>query len=135
MRASRDSDERVIRDLVEEFGQAFARADADALDAFLAEDYVHTNSGGGILDKRTWLSWIQTRREELATGRLIIESYVNADVEVRIFGDAAVVTGRNTTQGYRDDRPFTIQIRFTHVWVFEQGRWRRAAFHDTHITR
>jgi len=135
MLISHDGNKQEILDMVEEFAQAFARADADALDALLTEDYIHTNADGGVLDKHAWLSWIRTRREELAAGRLKIESYANADVEVRIFGNAAVVTGRNSTQGYRDDRPFTIQIRFTHVWVFEQGQWRRAAFHDTHITQ
>ena len=125
-----------IRSLVEDFGKAFVKADVETLEAYLTKDYIHTNTGGGVLDKKMWLKWIRSRREDLNKGKIKIESYVNDEVQVKLYGDdTAIVTGRNTTTGIRDGVAFSTQIRFTHVWIRNGDKWQRAAFHDTRITR
>jgi len=88
-----------------------------------------------VLDKTEWLAWIRTRRADLAAGTIRIDHYVNDEVRIRTYGRTAVVTGLNTTEGMQEDEPFRSQLRFTHVWVNQGNQWRRAAFHDTRVTR
>ncbi len=125
--------EKEIRALLDRFGKAFVEADAATLETLLADDYVHTNSNGGTLNKARWLDYIRTRNAELKSGRLRVNSYINDDLKIRVYGNTAVVTGRNTSGGERDGKAFSLQLRFTHVWVKQAGQWRRAAFHDSAI--
>lgn len=115
------------------FSEAFRTADADMLAAMLVEDYIHTNTDGSIIDKERWLRWIRSRHEELANSMLHITRYENSDVVVRLHGDAAVVTGINLSEGTRQGERFRSHLRFTHLWVYVDGTWKRAAFHDTRL--
>jgi ketosteroid isomerase-like protein len=125
--------EREVREAVERFGRAFADADASALDPMLTKDYVHTNWDGAVLGKSGWLDYVRSRRAQLDSGTLRIDAHTTDDLKVRLYGDVAVVTGRNTTRGKRGGDAFETRIRFTHVWVKQDGSWRRAAFHDSTI--
>jgi ketosteroid isomerase-like protein len=54
------------------------------------------------------------------------------DVSVRIFGDAAVVTGRTTvTTGGAS--PGSLVLRFTDVFIHRNGRWQVVASHATRL--
>ncbi len=129
--ASRSEEE--IRASLDRFFKAFVEADATTLEALLADDYVHTNSNGGTLNKTRWLDYIRTRNAELKSGRLRIDSYTNDDLKISVYGNTAVVTGRNQSRGAREGQAFSLELRFTHIWVKQAGQWRRAAFHDSAI--
>lgn len=123
---------REVLDALERFRVAFREADVESLRALLADDYVHTNDRGGVLGKERWLEYAKARRADLASGKIVIDSYTYEDVEVRLYDGVAVVTGLNVSRGKREGEDFTTRLRFTHVWVRREGRWRRAAFHDSH---
>lgn len=54
------------------------------------------------------------------------------DLSVRVFGDAAVVTGRSTaTTG--GAKPSTLALRFTDVFVRLGGRWQIVASQATQL--
>ena len=117
------------------FSVAFLRADENALDTLLADDYVHTNGGtGSVLDKARWLGYIRTRRAELASGRLRVDRYESIDVTIRWHGDAAVVSSQVESEGSRDGQSFATRLQVTQVWVRSGGQWRRAAFHDSPLS-
>lgn len=59
-----------------------------------------------------------------------IESFAIDDVSVRVFGDAAVVTGR-TTVTVGGTSPMTVKLRFTDVFIRRSGRWQVVASHAT----
>lgn len=61
-----------------------------------------------------------------------IEAFTIDDVSVRVFGEAAVVTGRTTVKaGGRT--PMTVTLRFTDVFIRRSGRWLAVASHATTI--
>jgi hypothetical protein len=126
----RDGLETTLRD----FNHAFVEADSTALDTLLAPEYVHTNGGSGsILDREAWLAYIGDRRAELRGGRLRVDRYETSGVTIRRHPGSAVVSGRVVSRGTRDGVPFASRLRVTQVWVHFDGRWRRAAFHDSPI--
>lgn len=53
------------------------------------------------------------------------------DIHVRVFGDAAVVTGRTTATSGTDAQ--TVALRFTDVFVRRDGRWLVVASHATRV--
>ena len=128
------SHEADVRAAVESFGRAFAEADVPTLEAFLTDTYVHVNGRtDNVLNRDEWLSWVKTRRTELETGDLVVSEYGIEDLEVDLYGEAAVVTGVVHSKVSRNGDPFENRIRFTNVWVLEGAAWRRAAFHDSAV--
>lgn len=115
---------------IEKFNQAFMQADIKVLDTLLTEEYLHTNSGSKAFNKASWLNWIKGRQASVKAGTLKYDSYRTEDLEMVFYQDAAVVTGRNIAQGKDADKPFSVDIRFTHLWVKQDGHWKRASFHD-----
>jgi len=131
--AGRAGAEAEVLARVDAFARAFEAADTVALDSLLTEDYVHCNSDGSRLTREAWLTWLASRRAEIAAGQFRWNRYRNIEIEVRVHGDAAIVTGVNESSGVRNGRPFRSRLRFTQVWVRGPTGWRRAAFHDSRI--
>ncbi len=129
--ASRPSAKDELRTSVQEFGNAFVKGDVAKLDAMLTERYVHSNSGSKVLGKKEWLNWVKKRSEKIKSGQIKYDTYTTEELLIEIYGNTAVVKGRNRGSGLKDGKPFTLDIRFTHLWVKEAGKWKRAAFHDS----
>ena len=113
---------------------AFVEADAATLGRLITDDYIHVNgSSGNVVDREQWLSYIASRRRELEDGVLVVDSYEVHDVEVRLHDETAIVVGIVAVSGTRNGQAFDRRIRFTNVWVEQDGAWRRAAFHDSRL--
>src|SRR5213082_2446749 len=78
--------------LENEFARAVTNNDADALDGFLADDWIIVDPDGSIIDKARFLGVIKS-------GVLSHELMKSADLRVRLYGNTAVVTGLTTTKG------------------------------------
>jgi uncharacterized protein (TIGR02246 family) len=130
-RASKSSqdgaDEKAISRLVHEWLDALVKNDLNALDRIIADDYVITNSDGSVLGK-------QQDMEPLKAG-LKFESAAVEDLKVRVYGDAAVVTGVTTFKGSFNGRAFAARERFTDVWVRRNGRWQAVASQETRLPK
>ena len=125
-----NSDARVaeLEAAARRFGEAWANGDTETLDALLSPSYTHTDVFDDFLKRAAWLDYARGR-----AGRASLISF--RDVETRIFGDVAVVTGVNEVQGGAlspDDRKDLV-LRFTQVWVWRDGCWLREAFQATPI--
>jgi hypothetical protein len=109
-------------------------ADVSALQKLLTANYIHVNGhSGSVLNRDEWLKWVASRRRELGSKNLVINSYSVDDVKVQIYGEAAVLTGVVHSSGERSGAKFTLAVRFTNVWVKQGNAWRRAAFHDSRL--
>ncbi len=64
--------------------------------------------------------------------RAAVESFKIDEVSVRVFGDAAVVTGR-TTASTGGARPATVTLRFTDIFIRRAGRWQVVASQATEL--
>ena len=71
--------------------------------------------------------------QELGSGDRRIESGSIDDLNVRVFGNVAVVTGRSVLAGsYQGNRASVVQ-RFTDVFVKRDGRWQVVASQGTQV--
>jgi ketosteroid isomerase-like protein len=113
-----------------ELNQAYRTADVDRLESLITADYVHTNGGSPPIGRDQWLDWNRLRAERQASGAWVTETYDVEEVQVRAYGDTALVAGVVRSQGVRDGAATRVAVRFTSFWVFRDGAWRRAAFQD-----
>lgn len=119
------SSEQLILQLENEGREATLKNDIEANDRLLADNWVNINPDGSITTKAKLI-------ELLKAGSFKIMSIDNAEVRVRVYGDAAVVTGLSTSKraGQGDDI-VTRQVRFTRVYAKPKGRWQVVSAHNT----
>jgi uncharacterized protein (TIGR02246 family) len=114
--------EEAIKKLDNERIQAQIHADAAALDRLYAADFIGVGPSGRVRTKPQVI-------KDFTSGDLKFQSITTDDVQVRIYGNTAVETGRSTMDGQDKGKTVPRDTRFTRVWVKEQGRWRLVANH------
>lgn len=107
--------EQELRNLVRAWDEADVKADAATLDRLLAEEF----SFVGGPSKAQYLASVKSRPPDS-----VIESAVSADVQVRVYRDAAIVTGLDTIKGKNKGQPFVNKWLYMDVWVRRGGRWQ-----------
>ena len=118
----RSSVEQAIRQLDNERIQAQIHADATALDRIYADDFIGVGPSGTVRTKPQVISDFTSRD-------LKFQSITTDDVQVRVYGNTAVETGRSTMIGQDKGKTVPRDTRFTRVWVKQQARWRLVANH------
>ena len=123
-----ESVEQTIRQLDNERIQAQIHADASALDRIYADDFVGVGPSGTVRAKPQVIS-------DFTSGDLKFQSITTDEVQVRVYGNTAVETGRSTMIGQDEGQTVPRDTRFTRVWVRQQGRWKLVANHYSSQTR
>ena len=114
--------EEVIKKLDDERIQAQIHAEATALDRIYADDFIGVGPSGRVRTKPQVIS-------DFTSGDLKFQSITTDDVQVRVYGNTAVETGRSTMDGQDKGKTVPRNTRFTRVWVKQEGRWRLVANH------
>lgn len=122
-----DRIEQQLRELGRNWAAAELRGDTDSLDRLMSDAFVGTSSRGFMLSKEEWL-------ERHRSGELKHDSFVWNDENVRVYEDAALVTGRETIRGRYRDHQVDGQFRATQVFVQQDGRWMLAGIDVCPVT-
>ena len=101
---------------------ALVKSDMAALDSILADTYVDTDEHSRRGDKQDVLSFLKS-------GDLKLESIKLSDMQVHIYGDAAVVIGNSEQAGSFLGGPVATKIIFTDTFIKQNGKWRAVASH------
>jgi len=99
------------------------KKDRAALERLLADDYLYTHSNGSVLNKA------QEIAESMSSDVQWTDSKF-ADLKVRIFGDVAVLTGRQTIRGAAKGY-VPGPRRITDIFVKRNGRWQHVGDQST----
>lgn len=119
---------RAVMKIERRWNNAFVRHDLRRLGSIMAADYVGTGSHGEVNDKA----------QELATFKSTSPRFVsfgNKGVEVHVYGDVAVVTGRESLTVLYEGQEVSGEFRYTRVYVERRRRWRLVASHTSKIER
>lgn len=122
--------EQEVRRLMREWDEAYMRRDTSALDRILADDFSFTDAAGKVSNKMQYIMAIIKSPD-----MMLIKPFNSDDVNVRVYGDTAVVTGRSPLKGRPRGRTLSDLYRFTDVWVNRQGRWQAVASQVTRIAQ
>ena len=108
-----------------DWDRAMVGNDADAIGAFMADDWVIVGSDGRIGEKAAFLALVKS-------GDLAHDVMTSEDFRVRVYGDTAVVTARGVSGGRYRGQAFREEERSSSVFVRQEGRWRCVL---THLSR
>ncbi|MGE0882010.1 MAG: SgcJ/EcaC family oxidoreductase [Blastocatellales bacterium] len=121
--------ESEIQKLEAEYGQALAKRDAAAIDRITTDDYMQTGAVPARI--RTKAELIE-RLKRPATSGETIESIQDDDIKVRVHGDTVIATGHSKEIiKTPDGKTRNAEIRWTDVWVKQNGKWLKAACHTS----
>lgn len=115
-----------IRQIDNERIQAMLRGDTATLNRILSDDLTYTHSSGRTETKQQFIDGIKS-------GARKYEMLETDEVQVRVYGEGAVVTGRAKVKVNSGGQANNFQIRFTSVYINQQGRWQFAAWQSTRI--
>ena len=107
--------------------QAGVRKDVAYVAAATADEYVQIDWDGKVLDKTATLARIKSSNIQLQSNTL-------DEINVRVYGDTAVVTGLATRKGLMDGKDISTGIRYTRVYTKRDGRWQVVQFQQTRVT-
>ena len=117
------TDEKAVRAVLEKWLDALVRGDMKELERIIAPDYAIT-ANGRLMNRDQDL-------EVIKSGRLRFQSATVDSVQVRIFGEAAVVTGIGRYTVTMAEKTSSIHERFTDVYAKREGIWHPVASHST----
>lgn len=112
--------EKEIQALDMAWGQAAAKGDSIVLGKLLADDLYHVHASGNIESKATYI-------DSLVSGKRKHEPIVPQEVNVRVYGDTAVSTGKFKMVAYKEGmpKPMVDQVNiYTHVWQKTPQGWQ-----------
>src|SRR5688572_22521984 len=121
-------DERALLQLQQDLAKAWVIGDRAAIERIIAPDWKSTGPDGRMTDRPSVVNEVFERRIHRIR-RLAID-----DVTARVFGDAAVVTGRTHGVGDFDGAAYDVVIRFTDTFVRIGGRWQAVASHASVVS-
>jgi len=137
------SAEAKLRAAIAERHKAGLEGDTEQVANSMTEEYLQTDIAGYVQDKTTWLNeYFKPLAELIKAGKFRWDVYEEKDVQLSIYGDAAVVIGRLELRGNGarptpqhtwvadpDAHP-SLTLHFTRVYIKRNGKWLLAALHN-----
>ena len=117
---NRENTEQEVLRLADAWATAELRGDTTFLESTLADDFIGIGPLGFMLTRQEWLA-------RHTSGDLKYESFNLDEVKVRVYNDAAVLTGRQAQNAAYRGNSIQGQFRTTLVFVQQQGQWRLAS--------
>jgi uncharacterized protein (TIGR02246 family) len=120
------SGEQEVRALEEQAVQAAQKNDPSFLEQHATDDYVGITGMGDMVTKSQAV-------QDMRSGKMRYQSIQPRNMNVRVFGNTAIVNGEATVSLVRDGKPVSGDYRYTRVWVKQDGSWKIASFESTPI--
>lgn len=115
---------REIRALEVAQNAAIVRGDVALVDRMTSDDFTFITPRGLLVTKVEML-------KGLAKGAFKYEYREIYDLKIRIYGDAAIVTGRSVHTSQENGKDSSDAYRFTRVYIRERGHWLSVAWQTT----
>lgn len=110
--------------LEDEWLNSYLRGDKQTFDQIVADDFTRTDESGKFATKAEEKALVQ------APPASVKASLTNEDLQVREYGNAAIVTGRIVSEVQGGPN---FQSRFTDTFFKRNGRWQVVARHYSRI--
>jgi ketosteroid isomerase-like protein len=137
------SSEAELRAVMAKLHKAALEGDTETTVSLMTDEYVQTDVSGHFQEKTEWLNtYSKPLAELIKAGKFHWEIYEEKDVQIRIYGDAAIVMGtfelkgagarwgaQHTWVADPDAHP-SATLRFTRVFIRRNGKWLLAAIHN-----
>jgi ketosteroid isomerase-like protein len=119
-------DEHTLKQLEQDWLDAYREGDAEKMSRILADDFVGRWGDGSTQTKEEQLKAIRNGEEKHSSNHL-------DECNVRVYGDTAVVTGLQSEQSVLEGRDGSGTYSYTDVFVKRHGQWQVVASETKHV--
>lgn len=121
--------ERQVLQTLKDWSDAYIARDFAVLDRVRADEWIYSGAASGEIVTKAQADG------QFKNGNYRYESFEFEDIDVRVFENTAIVTGRETIKLRRGAEPATaVKLRFTDVFVKRNNQWRAVLTHSSPIT-
>lgn len=110
------------------WNEAHVQGNANALDSLWADDLIVTVPNMTVMTKQDVIGILRS-------GRMKFKHYQTSDIRIRVYGDAAVVTGQLQRTRNINSRDVDDNWRFTKVYIRRVGKWQVVAWHASTVAQ
>jgi ketosteroid isomerase-like protein len=114
--------EKELIDVSHAWDRAMVANDADEIGQYMSDDWTIIGADGSVGDKTTFVELVRS-------GALTHDVMESHDMNVRVYGDTAVVIARGVSGGNYQGQKFYLVERVSCVFVRQEGRWRCVSTH------
>ena len=111
-----------LLEIARAWDEAMVSNDAEAIGAFMADDWLIIGPDGSVGDRARFLQLV-------ASGELTHDVMTTEDPVVRVYGDTALLIAQGTSGGTYRGTPFRMRERGTSVFVKTRGQWQCVLTH------
>lgn len=86
--------------------------------------YIHSNA---------WIESYNDVIDNLKSGKLVYKKVYVEELNVRLYNQTAIVTGKGWFEGVNNGTSFALRLLFTEVYVKQGGRWKLANRHACRV--
>ena len=119
--------QELLIELEKSWNEAFYRKDLPFIESILDDEFMSTYEDGSRADKKKELALTEAFDQA-------VQSAVQDDFRVRVFGETAVVWFTLHLVGLKQGQPSELTLSYTDVWVLRDGNWRCVSAHSTRVT-
>ena len=120
------SDQQVLIQLEKDWDAAFRAKDLAFLENILADEFVATYGDGSLGNKAKEIELAKEFNKQ-------VDSSVQDEFSVKIYGDTAVVWFRQTLTGPSKGKQLEVIYRYVDVFVLRSGRWQCVSSQSTRV--
>ena len=120
------SDQQVLIQLEKDWDAAFRAKDISFLENILADEFVATYGDGSLGNKAKEIELAKEFNKQ-------VDSSVQDEFSVKIYGDTAVVWFRQTLTGPSKGKQLEVIYRYVDVFVLRAGRWQCVSSQSTRV--
>ena len=121
------SDQEVLIELEKSWNEAFYRKDTKFIEGILADEFISTYEDGSRADKKKELALTAAFDQQ-------VESAIQDDFTVKVFGDTAVVWFTLHLVGIKQGQRAELTLSYTDVWVLRDSHWQCVSAHSTRVS-
>jgi len=122
-----EAEEQLLK-INKEYDEALVRGDTAALERIFGDEFIYTSTSGEVLNKQQQLELIRSGAMKIASG-------ASENVQVRSYGNIALVFGSFIAKGEFKGQAFDSTERYTSIWLKRGGRWQLIAEQGTLVSK
>ena len=126
--SSSERDKEELERLEKVWNEAHEHGDADVLQSLWADDLEVDVPKMPVMGKTEVVAFARS-------GRMKFLHYASSDINIRLYGDAAVVTGRLQRTRTMNGQELSDDWRFTKVYTRHAQTWRVVSFHASEAAK
>ena len=108
--------EQHLRQMNDDWLKALVRADGDTLNRIMADDFFFAYPMEGD-DKAQFIG-------DVVSGDIRVENVTRENISVRIWGDTAVLTGKDSARWWYQGHDFSGHYKVINVYSRRENRWQ-----------